>query len=154
MARPSKYKEEFAEQAEKLAKLGMINEEMAEFFMVSPTTLKKWVADNPTFLAAIKRGKVLADANVADRLYQRACGFEHDDTDVRSIGGKIRKTKVRKYYPPDTAAAFIWLKNRQPGKWRDRTDPKDSQDLPPPVKVEVTVEDARSPARVAPDAET
>ena len=24
------------------------------------------------------------------------------------------------HYPPDTAAAFIWLKNRQSGKWRDR----------------------------------
>jgi hypothetical protein len=23
-------------------------------------------------------------------------------------------------YPPDTAAASLWLRNRQPEKWRDR----------------------------------
>jgi hypothetical protein len=27
-----------------------------------------------------------------------------------------------KCYPPDTAAASLWLRNRQPAKWRDKTD--------------------------------
>ena len=143
MARPSKYQKEYVEQVEKLAKLGMTNDELAEFFEVSPTTFKKWTADNPEFLSAVKKGKTLADAQVAERLYQRACGFEHDDIDIRVVDGKIRKTKIRKYYPPDTAAAFIWLKNRQPTRWRDKTDPKDANDLPPPVQVTVNVQDAR-----------
>lgn len=29
-------------------------------------------------------------------------------------------TKITKHYPPDTAAAFIWLKNR--AGWRDKQD--------------------------------
>jgi hypothetical protein len=28
--------------------------------------------------------------------------------------------KVKKYYPPDTAAAFIWLKNRR--GWKDKQE--------------------------------
>jgi hypothetical protein len=27
-----------------------------------------------------------------------------------------------KHYPPDTAAAIIWLKNRQPERWRDKIE--------------------------------
>ncbi|MGO4326745.1 terminase [Cupriavidus sp. 2TAF22] len=145
MARPSSFKPEFAEQARKLTLLGATNDELADFFGVSTATLRKWSADYPEFLLAIKMGKSLADANVAERLYQRACGFEHDDLDIRVVGGKIRKTKIRKYYPPDTAAAFIWLKNRQPAKWRDKTDPKDGDDVPPPVSVTVNVHDASKP---------
>ena len=26
------------------------------------------------------------------------------------------------HYPPDTTAAIFWLKNRQPGKWRDKKE--------------------------------
>lgn len=149
MARPSKYKEEFAEQAEKLARLGMINDEMAKFFEVGGGTFDRWIATIPEFKDALLRGRKLANANVADALYKRAIGFEHDDVDIRVVKGKIRKTKIRKIYAPDTAAAFIWLKNREPDLWRDKTDPKDSTDLPPPVKVEVTVHDARKPDAAA-----
>jgi hypothetical protein len=35
--------------------------------------------------------------------------------------GEIITTKLTKHYPPDTTAAIFWLKNRQPGKWRDKT---------------------------------
>lgn len=145
MARPSKYKPEFAEQAGRLAKLGTTNEELAKFFQVGETTLDRWIATNEEFRGAIQSGRLLADATVADRLYQRAIGYEHDDIDIRVVGGKLRKTKIRKYYPPDTAAAFIWLKNRQPAKWRDKTDPKDGDDVPPPVSVTVNVLDASRP---------
>lgn len=143
MARPSKYKEEYAGQAEKLARMGLINDELAKFFEVGGGTIDRWIASIPEFKAALLRGRILADANVADALYQRACGYQHEDVDIRTVGSKLRKTKITKYYPPDTAAAFIWLKNRQPDRWRDKTDPKDASDLPPPVKVEITVEDAR-----------
>jgi hypothetical protein len=31
-----------------------------------------------------------------------------------------RKEMSEDEIPPDTAAAFIWLKNRRPGSWRDK----------------------------------
>ena len=45
---------------------------------------------------------MLADANVADRLYQRAMGYEAPDVDIRVVGGEIIQTPLTKYYPPDT----------------------------------------------------
>ena len=32
------------------------------------------------------------------------------------------------HFPPDTAAAFIWLKNRQPHRWRDKKEVHETGD--------------------------
>lgn len=57
MARPSKYKAEFAIQAEKLCKLGATDEELADFFEVSTTTIDNWKLAHESFLGAIKRAR-------------------------------------------------------------------------------------------------
>lgn len=120
--RPSAYREEFAEQARKLCLLGATDKELAEFFEVSEATINNWKLVHYEFLESIKRGKQIADGEVADRLYQRAMGFIAPDVDIRVIENKIVETPLEKYYPPDTAAAIFWLKNRQKDKWRDKQD--------------------------------
>lgn len=52
MGRPSKFKPEFIEQAEKLCKLGATDLEMADFFEVDVRTLYRWKADNESFCHA------------------------------------------------------------------------------------------------------
>ena len=64
----------------------------------------------------------VADAEVSDRLYQRAMGFVAPDIDIRVIENRIVETPLEKYYPPDTTAAIFWLKNRQKDKWRDKQE--------------------------------
>ena len=71
----------------------------------------------------------MADANVADRLYQRAMGYEAPDVDIRVVDGQIIETPLTKYYPPDTPAAIFWLKNRQKAKWRDKLENEVSGNL-------------------------
>lgn len=120
MARPSKYRPEFAEQARKLCKLGATDHELADFFGVSVRSVAQWRVVHPEFSQALKVGKKLADDRVRDSLFRRALGYEHDETDLRVVGTKLVKTPVRKHYPPDTTACIFWLKNRQPRDWRDR----------------------------------
>jgi hypothetical protein len=147
--RPTPYKPEYCHQAEKLCRLGATDKEMADFFGVVESTINKWKIDHPQFSESLKRGKLLADANVADRLYQRAMGFEHDSEEIKVIpfgkakaAGKedeedeeqkdvesadvdhpnVIRVPIRKIYPPDTTAAIFWLKNRQPKKWRDKVE--------------------------------
>lgn len=36
--------------------------------------------------------------------------------------GEIIQTEVVKHYPPDPAAASLWLRNRQGGRWRDKIE--------------------------------
>ena len=84
---------------------------MARFFEVHEATINRWKQKYPKFCESIKKGKEEADANVADSLYQRATGYEHEDTYFAQFQGEIITETYTKHYPPDTAAAFIWLKN-------------------------------------------
>lgn len=120
--RPTKYKAEYVEQARKLALLGLTDVEMADVFGVTEKTFNNWKSSHPEFLQSLKSGKVFADANVTDRLYQRAMGFEHLSEKVFNYQGEIVRAKTREIYPPDTTACIFWLKNRQRDKWRDKPE--------------------------------
>lgn len=122
MARPTAFKSEYVAQAEKLCGLGATDQELADFFEVSARTLYRWKGEHPKFCQALKAGKDVADARVERSLYARANGYEHEEVDIRVVGGEIVQTPIRKYYPPDTTAAIFWLKNRKPGEWRDKVD--------------------------------
>ena len=75
----------------------------------------------------MRRGKTRADALVSQSLLERAVGYSHPDVDIRTISvgnglSEIIQTPIIKHYPPDTAAASLWLRNRQPDKWRDKPE--------------------------------
>ncbi len=152
MARPTKYKAEFAEQARKLCLLGATDAEMADFFGVSEQTLNAWKKAHPAFLESLKSGKVMADAEVATRLYERALGYSHPEEKVFQNAGEIVTHQTTKHYPPDTTAAAIWLNNRKPDRWRNKPEPDGSDDAPAPVQVVFKVQDASDPERNRGDA--
>lgn len=132
--RPTDYREEYAEQAERLCKLGLTDAELAEFYEVDESTVNRWKLAHPEFCESIKKGKLLADANVAEKLYRRATGYSHEDVDIKMYEGQIIETPLVKHYPPDTVAAIFWLKNRQKGKWRDKHEVQvDEVNPQPPV---------------------
>ena len=131
IGRPSKYKEEYCEQAEKLARLGATDKEMADFFGVSVSTLNLWKLEHEEFSESLKKGKIVSDAVVSEALFKRASGFSY----MEEIGFKCKRydeqgrqieiveTKmVARIQPPDTTAAIFWLKNRRPSEWRDKQD--------------------------------
>jgi hypothetical protein len=47
-------------------------------------------------------------------------GYSHPEVHVSNYQGEITLTPLTKHYPPDTQAASLWLRNRQPQKWRDK----------------------------------
>ena len=130
--KPSSYQSDYAEQARKLCLLGATDKELADFFDVAVSTINKWKIDFVEFSESIKKGKQLADADVAERLFNRACGYVAPDVDIKVIDSQIVKTEIEKHYPPDTTAAIFWLKNRQRDKWKDKQD----IDLTGNIKVE------------------
>lgn len=138
--RPSKFDPKLCEQATKLCRLGATDKDIANFFGVSEQTLNSWKTQSPEFLEALKEGKELADAEVGQRLYQRAIGYEHDAVHISNYQGEITVTPIRKHYPPDTVACIFWLKNRRPDLWRDRVE-HTGKDGGPIETREVTDED-------------
>ena len=120
--RPSAYKPEYVEQAYKLCLLGATDKEMADFFGVAESTFNLWKKEHKEFSESLKRGKVIADANVADRLYQRALGYEHPEDKIFNDNGVPLVVPTIKHYPPEPVAAIFWLKNRRKDQWRDKQD--------------------------------
>jgi hypothetical protein len=131
--RPTKYKPEYADLAFKFCLMGATNEKLAEFFDVAVSTVSLWMVEHEEFSDAIKRGRVQADGEIAHALYHRAKGYSHKAVkifaDVKS--GEEKIIEYVEHYPPDTAAAFIWLKNR--AGWKDKQEftGADGKDLIP-----------------------
>lgn len=122
MGRPTKYSKEFDEQARKMCLLGATDPDLANFFGVAVSTISKWKVEHKGFSDAIKEGKDKADSQVAERLFNRAMGYSHDSEEIKIVGNQVVRVPVIKQYPPDTAAAIFWLKNRQKDKWREKTE--------------------------------
>lgn len=118
------YKPEYATIAYQMTLLGATDAEMADALGKSETTINAWKHSHVEFAKALTRGKLYADAHVADRLHQRACGYSHDAVKVFMPAGATEPVYApyTEHYPPDTAALSLWLRNRQSGKWRDKVE--------------------------------
>jgi len=120
--RPTRYRAAFVDLAFWIARAGSTDVEIAEELGISERTLYNWKERHPEFLQAIKRGKELPDARVEQSLYQRALGYDYEESKV--VADKDKKVKrvekTKKFVPPDVTACIFWLKNRMPEKWRDR----------------------------------
>ena len=117
--RPTQYRAHYAEQARKLCLLGYTDEELADFFNVTKTTINVWKLKHPKFVDSIKAGKAIPDAEVAASLLHRAMGYSHKAVKIMQAEGTSYEHEYVEHYPPDTTAGIFWLKNRQPAKWRD-----------------------------------
>lgn len=122
MARPSKFKPEFVEQAAKLCKLGATDIEVADFFEINVATLNRWKNENQAFCESLKAGKAPADERVERSLFARATGYSFDAVKIFNHQGVIVEAPYREHVAPDTTACIFWLKNRKPAEWRDKQD--------------------------------
>lgn len=137
MARGRKtlFKDYIFKEGIKLAFHGFTLDQMADFWEVGITTLRRWLRKYPAFRTALKRARKEADIKVLKGLYKRACGFkftektyervlikeknENGNGNGREQHQVVLTKQIKKYYPPDTAAGFIWMKNRESENWRD-----------------------------------
>ena len=153
VGRPTKYKEEYNEQAYKLCLLGATDAKLGDFFDVTETTINNWKEEFPEFFESIKKGKLRADSEIAEGLYNRAKGavintqqaIKLKESQFNSEGKKISEEErvevvdLIQEVPPDTAAGIFWLKNRNPEMWRDKQDGKDG--LSPKEQLEIQIKE-------------
>lgn len=134
--RPTKYKPEYDDQVYKLCLLGHTDIEIASFFEVHVSTINQWKLDYPTFSESLKKGKDIADMDVAVKLLERAKGatvvkqqaIKMKDTQYNSEGKKLSEeerieiVELTQQEAPDTTALIFWLKNRKSTAWRDKQE--------------------------------
>ena len=123
MARPTKYKPEYAKLAKTACNLmGATMQEVADMLEVDLSTLNRWRLKHEELRIAITLGKEVADQRVEQSLYHKAMGYSHQETKVFVNLGEVVKVEVMKFYPPSDTACIFWLKNRMPEVWRDTKD--------------------------------
>lgn len=111
------------------ARNGLTEEQIAHNMGINVKTLWEWKTKFGPISNALKNGKEVADLAVENALYNRAVGYEYEETTEelrfnRETGQKemVVTKRVKKMVPPDTVAQIFWLKNRKPGEWRDKRD--------------------------------
>ena len=108
------------ELARAYVRMGITGDGLAKAFGIAPCTLYKWMDLHEDFRKIIETEKFSADSQVAAALFKKATGFTRLSKKAMQHEGKPVIAEYEEEVPPDTAAAFIWLKNRQPHLWRDR----------------------------------
>lgn len=124
MGAPSKLTPAKLDMILKMAGEGHTNEQIAKIIGVNVRTLQSWTKENEDLYLAIKQLKSQADAKVEQALFSRATGTlkVKERKVVTKSDGSVEETLVEKDSLPDATSMIFWLKNRQPGKWRERTE--------------------------------
>ena len=129
VGRPTRYTKEIGKKVFTLCKKGFTMIELAEFFEVNEQTIYNWKDKHPEFFEAIKNGTQEYDSEMEVALNKKGMGGYHlTDITVEydGEGNVTKKTLKKREQAPDTGAAFIWLKNRQRDKWKDKHEDKPS----------------------------
>jgi hypothetical protein len=129
--RPTLFSLQKSEQAYSLAQAGCTDQEMADELGISANTFYRWRNEHPEFREATRLGKEAADERVTRSLYHRALGYSHQAVKIFMPAGSTEPVYApyTEHFPPDTQAASLWLRNRQPDKWRDKQDVEHSGDV-------------------------
>lgn len=130
----SMYDPVFDDMAYKQSLMGKDMSQIADAFMIGLTTLKRWINANPSFRAAIMRGRAIADGEVANAVYKSATGFVEviQQVVIEGMGdgvSRARVIEVEKYHAPDAKNAQFWLTNRQADLWRIKREVEHSGEM-------------------------
>jgi hypothetical protein len=130
IGRPKGYKAAYHDKlVYRLAASGNGDTLIAEAIDISPSTFDQWKVKHKTLMCSLTDGKKQADDMVEASLYHRAIGYKHKDTHVSAYMGDVTLTPIEKIYPPEPGAIKMWLTNRRPKEWRERTEIETSGSL-------------------------
>lgn len=120
--RKSTFNSKIQETILRLIQDGRTDDQIADVIGVSRRTLSNWKGKHPELLHAVREAKLSADELVEASLFSRAVGYTHAEEKVFCHEGMITTHETQKHYPPDTTAAMFWLRNRQPKRWKEKTE--------------------------------
>lgn len=119
----SGFNEKIKETFLRLLKEGKTEDQVAEIVGVSRRTLCNWKGKHPELLHAVREARLAADELIEASLFSRALGYSHAEVKVFcNKDGEVTTHEVERHYPPDTLAAMFWLRNRQPERWKEKSE--------------------------------
>lgn len=121
--RPTKYREEYNDQAEKICRLGVTDVELADVFNVTEKTLNTWKSQHEVFLQSIRAGKEYFDGErIEASLVKQAMGYTVEEEKYEEGTQGVKKTVTKRYIPPNVTATAYWLNNRSKGRYKQKQE--------------------------------
>lgn len=103
---------------------GLSIQQICEKMGIDIRTLRSWRKKYPELEEALAYCKEVTISRVEQSLYQRALGYDYEETTRELIEGEMRVTKiVTKHVVPDVKAILNFLYNRDPQHWRALQEP-------------------------------
>lgn len=123
MARKSKYAEYVKPMLLKItewSKSGATDEEICTALGIAQSTFYEYKKKYPELSEALRTGRQNVVLNIKAALYKRAIGFEYEERRGTQKNGQLTNIEIyKRYYPPDTTAAQLLLRNYDK-TWRDK----------------------------------
>ena len=119
--RKTTFLKQYVDIARRMAYLGATDRDLAIAFNCTIKCIWDWKVAHPSFGEALKLGKKEVDERVERSLYQRAVGYSYNAVKVMQNNGEPVYAEYVEHVPPDPGAAKLWLTNRRPEEWRDKT---------------------------------
>ena len=97
--------------------------DFAEVLELEEIVVKVWCKRSEAYRKAINSWEEQATFDIKKALAKRALGFSKTTAkDILTRTGNVVTLETQTYYPPDTAAAQFWLKNRDGENWKDKSE--------------------------------
>ncbi|MFA5935024.1 MAG: hypothetical protein WC827_04015 [Candidatus Paceibacterota bacterium] len=131
---PYKFREEMIDETRRLARFGLTDAEIAEWFKISVQTYDAYKRDIPEFYRALQDGRMYDSMKVVDSLHKQALGYivqEHEVAEHCMRNGEVIELKktITKFVNPSVTAAIYLLKTRHGDKWMDIIKTEKTQNL-------------------------
>ena len=124
------------------AQNGASQTEIADKLHLAASTFKAYLArgdkgEEPyaDLSDCFRKAVEVPDDNVEAAMYKRACGYEYEEREYKTVINKdtgekeeICTKRTVKQLPPDPTSAMFWLANRRPDRWRYRPEPVNDED--------------------------
>lgn len=151
VGRPSSYRVEFCQAVQERAEIlaeGATDTAIADALGVDVRTIYRWRDEHEDFAAACEAVKERANHRVEASLFKRGIGYSHPAVKIFMPAGAPAPiyADYTEHYPPETAAASLWLRNRDPARWRDRIEHTGADGGP--IVVASALEEARRRAAI------
>ena len=94
--------------------------EFCQFLEVDKITFKHWINTNIEFRKAYRSWREFATEQVEFAVAKKAIGFtKRTRKQILTRQGQVVELIQEEYFPPDSTAQGLWLKNRNSKEWKD-----------------------------------
>jgi len=119
VANTPKWDSKYAPIVFQLALLGATSVEVAAAFDITTGTLIYWKKHHTEFNEAWKKGKIEADAKVAESFYKNCIDRWEEEEEAKVVKGVLERIKVKRFIRGDKWAQSRWLSLRRRGDWTE-----------------------------------